>query len=302
VQRSSTASESPADPPSHAASAANTHRLFRAVWYLINVFLLLSILLVGYGAAWEYSTHRYLKGFSDAIIPPMASSEAKIQAILDWMAHGPARMDPGPVLSSPDRNPIDTLNYKSLLQVCGSATNAFVNLADSAGLVSRRLLLVDSRRMAKHVVAEVMVDGRWIVVDPTFHVIWRGADGKPLTREGLADPAVFSAATRSVQSYLPEYTFDRTSHVRLSRIYGLGKTFRKLLDRWLPGWEDSATLSLLLERQSLATLAMAIFLVIFFGLSRVVLRWYGERRLGFRTIHIRDQFRRAYHGFMDAAG
>ena len=117
-----------------------------------------------------------------------------------------------------------------------------------------------------------------------------------------ADPAVLSAATRSVQSYLPEYTFDRTSHVRLSRIYGLGKILRRLLDPWLPGWEGSATLSLLLERQSLATLVMAIFLVVFFTLSRVGLRWYGERRLGLRTIRVRDQFQRAYHGFMDAAG
>jgi len=301
VQRSSTAPEGPLKQPSQAASAPNTHRLFRAVWYLANVFLLLSILLVGYGAAWDYSTHKYLKGFSDAIIPAMASNEEKITAILNWMAHGPARMDPGPMLASPDRNPIDTLNYKSLLQVCGSATNAFVNVADSSGLVSRRLLLLDSRRMAKHVVAEVLIDGRWIVVDPTYHVIWRGADGKPLTREELADPAVLSAATRSVQSYPPEYTFDRTSHVRLSRIYGLGKILRKLLDRWLPGWDGSATLSLLLERQSLATLVMAIFLVVFFTLSRVGLRWYGERRLGLRTIRMRDQFRRAYHGFMDAA-
>jgi len=90
--------------------------------------------------------------------------------------------------------------------------------------------------------------------------------------------------------------------VRLSRLHGIGTALRPFLDRRLPGWEDSETLSLLLERQSLATLVMAIFLVIFFASSRVVLRWYGERRLGFRTIRVRDHFQRAYHGFMDAAG
>jgi transglutaminase-like putative cysteine protease len=104
----------------------------------------------------------------------MASSEEKIEAILNWMAHGPARLNADAASSLHTRDPIDSLNYRSLLQVCGSATNAFVNLADSAGLVSRRLLLLDSRRMAKHVVAEVLVDGRWIVVDPSFRVIWRG--------------------------------------------------------------------------------------------------------------------------------
>jgi len=301
-QRSSTAPGSPTNLPAHAAPAAQSYRLFRTVWYAANLLLLVSVLLAGYGAAWEYSTQRYLKGFSDAVIPPMASSEEKIEAILNWMAHGPARRDAGAEVSLHSRDPIDSLNYRSLLAVCGSATNAFVNLADTAGLVSRRLLLLDSRRMAKHVVAEVLVDGRWIVVDPAFHVIWRGADGKLLTRAELADPAVFSAATRSVPQYRPEYTFERTSHVRLSRLYGIGRVLRSSLDRRLPGWEDSETLSLLLERRSLGTLWGAIFLVAWFALLRVALRWYAERRLGWQTLRLRAQFRRACHAFMEAAG
>ena len=300
-QHSSTTPGSAANLPSRAASAIHRHRFFRMVWYAANVLLLLSVLLAGYGVAWEYSTQRYLKGFSDAIIPPMASSEEKIEAILSWMAHGPARRDAEAEAALHSRDPIDSLNYKSLLEVCGSATNAFVNLADTAGLVSRRLLLLDSRRMAKHVVAEVLVDGRWIVVDPAFRVIWRGADGKPLTRAELADPAIFSVATRSVPSYLPEYTFDRTAHVRLGRIYGIGVGLRRFLDRGLPGWEDSETLSLLLERRSLSTLWGAILLIVWFAVLRAGLRWYGERRLGWRTIRLGAQFRKASSAFMDFA-
>lgn len=301
-QRGAPAPESAASLPAHAAPAAKSGRLFRMVWYAANILLLLSILLAGYGAAWEYSTQRYLKGFSDAVIPPMASNEGKIQAILDWMAHGPARMDASADASLHSRDPIESLNYRALLQVCGSATNAFVNLADTAGLVSRRLLLLDSRRMAKHVVAEVLVDGRSIVVDPSFHVIWRGADGKPLTRMELADPAVFSAATRCVPQYRPEYTFERTAHVRMGRIYGIGTGLRSFLNRRLPGWEDSESLSLLLERKSLALLVVAIFMVVWFAILRVALRWYGERRLGLRSVRIRDQFRQACRAFMEAAG
>ena len=271
------------------------------VWYAANVLLLLSLLLAGYAAVWEYSTQRYLKGFADAIIPPMASSEEKIEAILNWMAHGPARRDADAETQGAlhQRDPIDSLNYKSLLEVCGSATNAFVNLADAAGLVSRRLLLLDSRRMAKHVVAEVLVDGRWIVVDPAFRVIWRGADGKPLTRAELADPVVFSAATRSVPSYLPEYTFDRTSHIRMSRLSNIGTVLRHFLDRWFHGWENSETLSLLLERRSLVTLVGAIFLVVWFAILRAALRWYGKRRLGLRMVRFRDRFRRAACSLME---
>src|SRR5208337_1370906 len=154
---------------------------------------------------WEYSTRRYLKGFSDAIVPASSSAQVKIEAILNWMAHGPARQEASPVLSSPDRDPTDTLNYASLLQVCGSATNAFINLADSTGLPARRLLLLDSHQMTKHVVAEVRIDGRWIVVDPSFRLMLRGAGGRLLTREELADPAVFSAATQGIPHYSPDY-------------------------------------------------------------------------------------------------
>jgi Transglutaminase-like superfamily len=175
---------------------------------------------------WEYSTRRYLKGFSVAIVLEPASAQDKIEAILNWMAHGPARLKVGADPSMPDRDPTDTLNYASLLQVCGSATNAFINLADSTGLPARRLLLLDSHQMTKHVVAEVRIDGRWIVVDPAFRVLLRGADGRLLTREELSDPAVFSAATRSIRDYDPVYTFDRAAHVRLARLGFVGLLVR----------------------------------------------------------------------------
>ena len=89
--------------------------------------------------------------------------------------------------------------------------------------------------------------------------------------------------------------------MRLSRIHGVGTGLRRFLDRWLPGWEDSETLSLILERQSLATLVVAIFLVVWFAALRVALRWYGERRLGWRMLRIHDQFRRAACAFVDAS-
>lgn len=273
------------------------HPLFRAVWYAGNILLIFAILLAAYSAVWEYSTRKYLKGFSDAVIPFSASTEGKVEAILLWMSEGPERQPAGP--ASPDRDPIDTLNYASLLHICGSATNAFVNLADSAGLPARRLLLLDSRRMTMHVVAEVLIDGRWIVVDPTFRTIFRGADGGFLTRDQLMDPAVFSSATRAIRGYLPAYTFERTVHVRLARLGVVAPPLRNALNLILPGWEDSTALSLLLERESLATMVAALILVLFLSILRVGLRWYGERHLGIQPIRIRQQARRALLAFMD---
>ena len=97
-------------------SPVSRHGVFRAAWYAVNILLLLSILGVLWSAAWEYSTRRYLKGFSDAIIPVSSSPVQKIQAILDWMSHSPARATEAPDSYSDDRDPIDTLNYASLLR------------------------------------------------------------------------------------------------------------------------------------------------------------------------------------------
>jgi len=278
------------------------HRYFRAIWYSGNILLILAILLAIYSVMWEYSTRRYLKGFSDAVVPESSSAVDKVEAILNWMSLGPARQKSDQIVTAPDRDPTDTLNYASLLRVCGSATNAFINLADSAGLPARRLLLLDSRHLTTHVVAEVLIDGRWIVVDPAFRMIPRGSDGRLLTREDLVDPAILSAATRGVPGYSPAYTFDRAVHIRVSRLRYVGLPLRMALDRLLPGWEDSAAASLLLERESLATMVVALAAVFLLVILRVALRWYGERRLGIRPVRIRQQVRRAFYAFVDTAG
>jgi hypothetical protein len=279
----------------------NRHTFFRFSWYAVNALLVTSALLAIYSIGWEYSTRRYLKGFSDAIIPVSGSSEEKVEAILNWMSHGPSRLEAGPDALTPDRDPTETLNYNALLQVCGTSTNAFVNLADSGGLEVRRLLLLDSNRAAKHVTAEVLINGKWVVVDPAFRAILRGADGKPLTRDELTDPAIFATAIGNVRGYDPAYTFRRTAHVRFTRFRIIGPVLRVVLGRIVPDWENSTTVSLLAERESLVAMIAAILLVTMLLLVRASLRWYGERRLGMRSARIRGQIRRALHAFLDTA-
>ena len=284
-----------------ARATEDRHPIFRVLWYGGNILLILAILVAIYSAVWEYSTRRYLRGFSDAIVPESSSTEQKVEAILQWMAHGPARQETDPPTTGPDRNPTDTLNYASLLRVCGSATNAFVNLADSAGMPARRLLLLDSHRMTKHVVAEVLVDGQWAVVDPAFRTVLRGASGQLLTREELANPAIFAAATQGIADYDPSYTYDHTAHVRITRLRVIGIPIRNILNRLLPGWDDSVVVSLMLERESLATFVISFLFVLMLGVFRVGLRWFGESRLGVRPVRFREQVRRAFQAFVDTA-
>src|SRR5215467_11133377 len=111
----------------------------RIVARLLDLSLAVSLAAVCGALLWEFATEQYLSGFTDAIVPTSATEIQKTQAIRTWMERGPARAgdaDPQPLL---DRDPRETLNYSRLLHDCGSATNAFVNLARRGGLRARRL-------------------------------------------------------------------------------------------------------------------------------------------------------------------
>jgi hypothetical protein len=281
-------------------TAAPRVRVFYVAWYAVNILLIAAVVFAIYALGWEFSTRRYLKGFSDAIVPASAPTEKKIESVLAWMAHGPTRLPYGPSPAVPDRDPTDTLNYDALLRVCGTATNAFINLLDTGNVSVRRLLLVDSRQNAKHVVAEVLVDGRWIVVDPAYRLVLRDSTGHTLTREQLTNPVTFSEVTGKIPHYDPNYTFDRTEHVRVARLHIFGMPLRDLLDRAVPSWADSPFMTLLVERESYAAAVTGILLVIFLLLARVSLRWFGEHRLHLQLLRARYQFQRSVSAFFNA--
>jgi Transglutaminase-like superfamily len=272
--------------------------LFATAWISVNVLLVVSCFFTLYSVTWEFSTQRYLKGFSDAIVPATAPGEEKIEAILAWMVYGPTRLPYSPSTLNHDRDPTDTLNYDALLRVCGTATNAFINLANSGGLPVRRLLLLDSHQSTKHVVAEVLVDGRWIVVDPAYRMVFRDANGQTVTREELLSLATFSVVTQRIPHYPAEYTFDNTVHLRLAGISYLGKPIRIVMNHILPGWEDSALMTLLVERESFAAVVASILFLIFTILLRIMIRWYGERRLRIQPIRFRERMGRAASAFL----
>src|SRR6202521_4012512 len=271
------------------------HPIIRACWFAVNLLLVVSLVAVLYGVGWEFSTRSYLKGFADAIIPASDNPEQKIEAILQWMAHGPVRRsaaDPGGLAA---RDPEDTLNIQQLLEVCGTATNAFVNLAQSNGLHARRLLLLDQDGLSKHVVVEVLIGDRWVVVDPSYHFVLRLPDGSYPTRTELKDPAIFRAATQSIPNYPAVYTYESTVHLRLTRIPWIGKRLRGVFNFIWPPWEEAINWTLLVERESFAMLVASILLLCFALAARLFLGWYSKRRLGIARERLRDQIVRAGH-------
>jgi Transglutaminase-like superfamily len=252
--------------------------IFRAVSFFVNVLLISSALLTFFGLGWEYSTRWYLSGFSNAVLPYSSSPEKKVAAILAWMERGPARETEFYSDDAEDRDPVDTLNYKELLNVCGTATNAFVNLASAGGIEARRLLLLDAQGMnTNHVVAEVHLDGRWVIVDPTFHVILKDSAGRLLTRQELARPAIFQEATRNIAGYDPAYNYEHTAFIHFARLPLVGRFLQTKLNSVLPSWQERINWAVLVERQSNATLISGIVLLCAAIFLRRLIFWYGRK-------------------------
>ena len=273
--------------------AGNRHLIFRAAWWMTNVLFALAIVSLVYSGCREYSVRRYLDGFSDAIVPNSLPAQAKVEAILSWMRAEPSRA----TTTHPDdlahRDPMMTLNYAQLLHVCGTATNAFLNLARGSDLQVRRLLLLDRHQTTKHVVAEVLIDGKWIVVDPTYRMVMRDANGRMLTRNDLQKPELYAQATSGVPGYPPQYTYERFAHVRITRLPMVGLGLRRVLDWAMPGWEEMADWSMLLERESFFVLFVSAMATVFMVLLRAALAWYADRRLHIPRFGLRKHFRRA---------
>ena len=272
---------------------AKRHLIFRTVWRGANLLLAVAVVVSIYTGAREYSVRRYLDGFSDAIVPNSMPEEQKLHAILDWMRAEPSRAIATDPEALAKRDPEITLTYTQLLNVCGTATNAFLNLVRSSDLRARRLLLLTPANNTKHVVAEVLIGGRWIVVDPTYRVILKDAAGHYLTRRDLQNPAIFAQAISVVPDYPREYTYDHFAHVRLTRLPYIGIGLRKMFDAVAPGWEEAIDWSLLLERESFFYLVVSMTSVLLFLLLRAVLAWYADSRLRIPRFHLREHALRA---------
>lgn len=250
-----------------------------------------------YSGIWELSVRRYLRGFADAVVPEASSPREKVEAILGWMQNGPPRLETTWQTKVSPRDPEDTLNYRQLLEVCGSATNAFLNLSRSTGVEARRLLLLTPQRTTKHVVAEVNLEGRWVIVDATYRTFMKDAQGHLLTRRDLQNPQLFHEATGALPKYPPEYTYESFAHVRVAALPLRGARIRALLDRVFPTWDEYLDWSLLLERRSFMYFFVSANALIVLFLVRLFLGWVADRRLRIPRFRIRTNLSRATAAF-----
>jgi len=261
--------------------------------FSVNMLMISSVLLILSGVCWEYTTRTYLSGFSNAVLPFTSSPEAKVNAILSWMDQGPARSSDYFSDDGENRDPFDTLNYKELLTVCGTATNAFVNLASAGGIEARRLLLLDEHnRITNHVVAEVNLNGRWIIVDPSYHVILKDNAGRFLTRQELIRPDVFREVTQNIRGYDPAYNYEHTAFIHVAGLPIVGSFLQEKMSALLPSWQENVNWTVLVERQSYDTIVVGMVLLVCAIFLRRLISWYG-RRISVVSITPWEQLRHA---------
>jgi hypothetical protein len=244
--------------------------------------MLMGLGLFASGLAWNFSTRRYLTGFADAIIPLDGSPEEKTEALAEWFHHEPARMalsDMGYAGALSYRDPVNIVRNGRLLKICGSASNAFMNLADAAGLKVRRLLLLDPSGNVMHVVAEVNLGDRWAVVNPQQGLLFKDRFGHVLTKEELRNPEVFEDAISHMPGYSPQYRFDHTIYIHLERIPIAGRYLRRVLNRFAPGWEQAINWSYFMENPSLWLLLASLVLFLLGIAASLTLNRYSRRPL-----------------------
>lgn len=276
-----------------AGPEVKSYLIFRLIWWTGNLLLAAALIATVCSGIWEISVRRYLRGFSDAILPEAAAPQQKAEAILAWMLKGPPRLEVTDPAQISVRDPEDTLNYRELLEVCGSATNAFLNLARSAGVPARRLLLLGPDRTTRHVVVEVNVNGRWVIADATYRMFLKDAKGNLLTQKDLTNPEIFQEATGGLPHYSPEYRYERVAHVRLAGLPFHGAGLRPLLDRIFPTWDQNTEWSLLLERKSFFVFFLSTTALLFLMVLRLLLGWIADHRLRVPRFHLRTNLSRA---------
>ena len=269
------------------------HRLSALLGYGASALAIGGLVLLLYGLAWTYSTHRYLKGFADAIIPIDGTPQQKTEALLTWLRYEPGRS--GTLLqggSATLRDPANIVQNARLLKFCGSASNAFINLADVAGLNARRLLLLDRAGSVMHVVAEVQWAERWVSVDPPSRQIFRDRSGRALTKQELRDPWAFQDAISRIPNYSPAYSFERTAYLNLKRIPFLGTLGQRTLDRFFPGWEEAIDWGYFAENPSLWPALVSLPVLLLSVLVRLFVNGYGHNWFSYNRVNVKG-----VHGF-----
>jgi hypothetical protein len=225
--------------------------------------LIVSLYCLLISTVWNVGNTHYLRGLAEGINTNATDPVKKVENILDWLEYRSGLVGETEGTIGNQRDVIGILSGKQFLRVCGTASFAFVNIAKESGLEARRLILMGPGAEAKHVVSEVLIDDKWVVVDPAFTTLMRDSNGKLLTRENLKNPAVLKSATKEMANYQDRFTYENATHLRFESVPLLGKAARWTLNLINSNWEDHVErfISLFNQNSSIAALVSFVFVL-----------------------------------------
>jgi hypothetical protein len=172
---------------------------------------------------------------------------------------------------------------------CGSKAWLLAILARHAGLQARELRLCDAHHLARHVVCEILVGNRWVVLDPTVDLDFRRRDGQLATADELRDPVLLAINARRAEYYDRQlWQFTHAERLHFEKVPLVGGLLRRLASR-LTGRpaEEIAVPAALEQPRLVAAGSLAAFALLALAGTALL-----ARRRGRATQHRvqRDQF------------
>lgn len=220
-----------------------------------------------------------------AIIPEAAAPQQKAEAILAWKRKGPPRLEVTNPAQLSVRDPEETLNYRELLEVCGSATKAFLNAARSAG--------VPARRTTGHVVAELNVDARGVIADATYRVFLKDDRGNLLTQKDLENPEIFAKRPADCPIIPPNSATSAWRTCGWRHCHSTERDCDHKLDRILPKWDENTEWSCCWNANPSLCFSFSTTALLFLVVLRLALGWIADNRLWVPRFHLRANLSRA---------
>ncbi len=135
------------------------------------------------GLAWA---HRIVHAVAPASLPP----DVRVKRLAIWaFDHFLSKGIPLPLQEDHFFN-----TARRGYGTCDQLAHVLATLYWSAGYPARLLMLRDAQGVSPHTVAQVLVNHRWVLVDPSFKVIFQDRQGRLLTVEDLSQfPNVLEA-------------------------------------------------------------------------------------------------------------
>jgi transglutaminase superfamily protein len=245
----------------------------RSERFLLGVLAISSLLCLWQLALFTVDSS-FVDGICAVVARPESPPEQRAMQLFRWVNS----YDDEELSSSAATPPRGLLTPRAMIEHrayfranCGSKAWLLAILARHAGLQARELRLCDARHEARHVVCEVLIGSRWLVLDPTVDLDFRRRDGQLATAAELRDPALLAVNARRADYYdLQRWQFTHAERLHFEKVPLVGGLLRRLAARLSGRPAEELTIPPALEQPRLVA-AGSLALLALLALAATVL-------------------------------